>query len=572
MADPVPFDLDALLALAEQAGESQVLKSARALAERVRDGLFYVACLGQFKRGKSSLLNALVGTPVLPVGVVPVTAVITVLRYGERPAARVRLEDGAHREIALADVAEYVSEEKNHENCKRVAAVEVFLPCGLLRSGMCLVDTPGIGSVFEGNTAATKAFVPHVDAAIVVLGADPPISGEELDLVSQVLEHVSDLFFVLAKADKMTERERDEAVAFTRRILQERLGLSEARVFTVSAHERLRGEGATRDWAALTASLERLAHDSGASLVRSAAMRGVSALRERLAGTLKERLDTFRRPVEESERRIETLRRFVAEAERSLEDLSYLFMAEEDRLARTFAKMKENFLRQTEANARAEFAAAVQALPARNGSALREEAIRIAHEVAKRHLDAFAAEMGPAGERLYVEATNRFVELANDFLRKLRESAGPLLATLPSEVVPEAGYRARSHLYYASLMSYTSRGPAAWFLDLIRSRSSLQRAVLDEIGEYLQTLLFANASRIEADHLERVRESRRRFLAEVRGALEDVVRAAQTALDLVREAHRIGRTSVESEITRLESLLETLSPPAPEPTAPAWTG
>src|SRR5207244_12572453 len=76
------------------------------------------------------------------------------------------------------DVPLYVTEEHNHENVKGVAVVEVFLPAPLLARGLCLVDTPGIGSTFAANSEVTRAFVPHIDAALVVLGADPPISGD----------------------------------------------------------------------------------------------------------------------------------------------------------------------------------------------------------------------------------------------------------------------------------------------------------------------------------------------------------------------------------------------------------
>jgi hypothetical protein len=67
-----------------------------------------------------------------------------------------------------------------------VAAVEIFHPAHWLSKGVCLVDTPGLGSVFLGNTEETRAFVPHVDAALVVLGVDPPIGADELVLVEEV--------------------------------------------------------------------------------------------------------------------------------------------------------------------------------------------------------------------------------------------------------------------------------------------------------------------------------------------------------------------------------------------------
>src|ERR1035441_10379109 len=177
--------LDRLAAMAEQLGEGTIGADVQQLVARIKQGRFFVACVGQFKRGKSTLLNALVGEPILPAGVVPVTTVPTLLRYGNTRAARV-LIDARWRTIRLEDLPQYVSEELNPENTKQVAGVEVFLPSPLLAGGMCLVDTPGIGSVFSGNTETTKDFIPQIDAAILAVGADPPISGEELALIEAV--------------------------------------------------------------------------------------------------------------------------------------------------------------------------------------------------------------------------------------------------------------------------------------------------------------------------------------------------------------------------------------------------
>ena len=86
--------------LAQELGAEPVAEEARELAVRVSEGRFYVACIGQFKRGKSTLLNALVGHEVVPTGFVSVTAVPTVIRFGGEPHARVRMRDGAWRDIA----------------------------------------------------------------------------------------------------------------------------------------------------------------------------------------------------------------------------------------------------------------------------------------------------------------------------------------------------------------------------------------------------------------------------------------------------------------------------------------
>ena len=112
-----------IASLAEQFNSDQITEDARSAAERIAEGRFYVACVGQFKRGKSTLLNALMGKPILPSGVVPVTAVPTILRFGETLGARVRLKSDEWTDIAIATIEEYVSEVRNPENSKGVAGL-----------------------------------------------------------------------------------------------------------------------------------------------------------------------------------------------------------------------------------------------------------------------------------------------------------------------------------------------------------------------------------------------------------------------------------------------------------------
>ena len=232
-----------LVGLAQELGAERVAEEARELAARVSEGRFYVACVGQCKRGKSTLLNALVGHKVVPTGFVPVTAIPTVIRFGDALHARIRMGDGSWRDVAMSDLKEYVTEELNPENRKHVDGAEVFVPSPLLSSGMCFVDTPGLGSVFTGNTATTQAFIPHIDAALVVVGADPPIAGEELALVEEVGKQVQDLILVINKADRTTDPERAAAVKFTREILEKRLHRPMGDVFEVSAAERMESRG-----------------------------------------------------------------------------------------------------------------------------------------------------------------------------------------------------------------------------------------------------------------------------------------------------------------------------------------
>ena len=540
--------------LAEQAGSEEIARQAAELAARVAEGRFYVACVGQFKRGKSTLLNALVGHEVLPTGVVPVTSTLTVLRHAAESSARVAFEDGRQTEIALDDVGAYVSEPENPENRKAVRSVEVFLPSQLLAGGMCLVDTPGLGSVFGANAAATRAFVPHVDAALVVVGADPPLSGDELTLVEQVASQVRHLVFVLAKADRLTEHEREEGARFAERVLSARIHRPIGAILQVSAAERLATGAPTRDWAALERALAALAREAGADLVQAAERRGL----ERLAGTLRrellERRDALVRPLEASEGRLAALRTSVAAAAQSLADLGVLLAAEQARLVREFRERQEAFYAAARQEALVALEARIRALDVPRAR-LRASSYEAAQGLARSTVERWRREIEPLAEEMYLRSTERFVALSNDFLARTAASGEPGLEDLPRTLEPEAGLRAPTRLYYTEMLSLTTN-PVAWLLDLVRPRERSVRALVRRVGGYLDGLLEANSSRVANDLGERVTASRARLEAELRAALGQASEVAARALSRARQRRAEGEAAVRAEIRQIESLVE----------------
>lgn len=539
LADPLSR-LQALSFLAAEADALAVAADASLLAARTEEGLFYVACLGQFKRGKSSLVNALLGEPILPAGVVPVTSVVTIVRHGIRRAARVRLIPGRWQEIAITDLERFVSEKENHENEKGVEAVEVFLPHPLLASGLCLVDTPGLGSVFAGNTATTRSFIPHIDAALVVLGADPPISGDELALIEDVSRTVTRFLFVLNKSDRLSADERRQARRFAEEVLERKLGHSIGPILEVSAAETLATGEATRELPTLAESLMTLARQAGADMVHEAQARGIRRLADRVVRELDEQRAALLRPVEESESSIASLRKSVTEAERALEDLGYLFTAEQVRLSAAFALVREAFLSKTLPTAAAEIEKA--------GATSRKAAAELSREIAGRSLEAWLPKVEPAAEDLYREATKRFVELANGFLERLSASDETFAGNPARPIEPETGFRTGRRFYFNDLFELAP--PQGILSDALRSSEATRR----ESANYLRTLLELNSTRLVNDLDERVLESRRRMETEIRERLRERLDSAIRALGRAKARQSAGAAAVEAELARIDSL------------------
>lgn len=212
-------------AICREFGIGSLAAQRAACEELLRGGCAVdVAVLGQFKAGKSSFLNGLVGAPVLPVDVLPSTAVITRIGYGPREGAVVHFLSGETIGIPLSRLAEFVTERGNPANEKQVAIVDVEHPALVPYEGIRFVDTPGMGSVFAHNTRASKDWMPRIGAALVAVSVDHPLSGDDLLLLNDVTAHTPEGAILLTKADRVSAAELDSVVRFIRRQSEERTG------------------------------------------------------------------------------------------------------------------------------------------------------------------------------------------------------------------------------------------------------------------------------------------------------------------------------------------------------------
>ncbi len=211
------------------------------LEEKLRSNIFNLVVVGQFKRGKTYLINALIGKPLLPVAVVPLTSIVTVLAYGEETRVRVYFNDGTRKAIELEDLPQYVTEFGNPKNAKDVRDVLISYPSSYLEGGVRLIDTPGVGSIYVHNTDVAYQYLPRCDAALFLLSVAQPVSQAEIDFLRDVQEFSHKIFFLLNKIDHLTEDETRESIAFSKNALEQAMG-GDVRLFPVSAKLALQGK------------------------------------------------------------------------------------------------------------------------------------------------------------------------------------------------------------------------------------------------------------------------------------------------------------------------------------------
>jgi hypothetical protein len=546
--------IDRLAAIAKELGASPLVGEVEAFRARMTAGRFYLACVGEFKRGKSTLLNALIGEPLLPAGVVPVTAVPTIIHYGPSRHLVLRFRDGRCETRPLANLQGFLSEAHNPDNSLDIAVAEVSLPHRLLRDGLSLVDTPGVGSVFAGSAKATRDFVPQIDAAIAVIGSDPPLSGEEAALIRTVGQTVRELIVVLNKADRSPESERREATRFAQEVVQRTLGGEPPRILEVSAAERLAGTGAPRDWPILVDWVKRLAPTAGPRLADDALRRGVGRLARQCNQVLDETYAALWRPIEASEQRMMQLRTRESQiADRWLR-LAFRMEEEEKRLVREASQRATTFLKEVVPRALGELRSWLN--DRRDIPSLDTNGPVFVRELADRTLGPWIQPEFEWTGRQYDAYLERWVEQAERDLEPVEElrSEGVLV-----ELDRDLGNAVRVGGPVRTEPSPPDPPPSGglWLARLIPGLA--QRTISARLQAWLEQEIARGARQPQRDLDRRLGLTRQRLVGRVHEHLQGVFDSLAQAIHRARTIRDQGEAARSREVARLARLRKDIA-------------
>ena len=237
----IASQIRAFLDLLKKRGEESRLQQCESLLAKLAEDRFTIAVLGQFKRGKSSLLNAIIGRDLLPTGILPVTSVITILKFG--PSEKLVIQRKGMQFVEhqpLEALSEYVTQKHNPENGKGIETVAIELPLPFLRRGLEFVDTPGVGSAIKANTQTTYSFLPNCDAVLFVTSIESPLNEPEVELLHSIRQFAGKIFFILNKIDLLAdENDAVEVADFIKTRLRRELEVPDVNLIQLSAQQGL---------------------------------------------------------------------------------------------------------------------------------------------------------------------------------------------------------------------------------------------------------------------------------------------------------------------------------------------
>jgi GTPase Era involved in 16S rRNA processing len=549
-----------LAAISSSRGDTKVEENLREIGEKLGGNRFHLVVLGQFKRGKSTFINSLLGDRVLPTSVVPLTSIVTLLKYGEEEVVEVLFNDGSKTTISRDQLEEYVTERGNPSNEKNVKHVEVAYPSGYLKDGVFIIDTPGVGSTFENNTEMTYNYLPRVDAALFLLAVDPPISQSEIAFLEDVKDYVEKIFFVQNKIDYMNEEERKESMAFSKEVIEKALGSDSIGIYPLSAklaleakqskNKKLLGKSRLPEFDKILGDF--LLKEKGKTFLRSA----LNSTRKLLSDeefAIQLELRAIATPLKDLEQKIHLFQEKMEVVRQEREDNVYYFQGEIKRLIdildRDLDRLKKSeipkLVKELEATGAKYQHKSVSQFVKLMEAALNEGVVRTFDDWIVKEEERLNQE--------YARISKRFSNRANEIIDAIVTASKELFDLQLDSFAAEETISGDSQLYYMvgdPPRFFDLEGAFEFFSQKILPRNFSQSMVLRDLQKKMPEKIDKNSGRVRWDFMDRINKSFLKFRWELNLTIDATKEGIEKAIDKAMELKTASAAEVE-EATKL---------------------
>ena len=219
------------------------------LQQDIDNDFFTVVVLGEFKRGKSTFINALLGNDLLPTDILPETATINALIYNDKPEVEVVMHNGnVEHGVAERSFLERYSAKNQDDEVNAVKYIKIGYPFKILENNIIIVDTPGVSDLNEQRCEVTYNFIPKANAVVFLLDANSPLKKTEMEFIEEKLlaQGIDNILFVVNKYDGVDEDEEEEflenlQLRIMRALSESKYELKNFQLYPLSAKMALHG-------------------------------------------------------------------------------------------------------------------------------------------------------------------------------------------------------------------------------------------------------------------------------------------------------------------------------------------
>jgi GTP-binding protein EngB required for normal cell division len=535
--------------------------------QRALENHFYLVVLGQFKRGKTTFLNALLGEDLLPAGVLPLTAVLTLIRHGSHRQIRVVFNNDQRREIQANELADFIAEQKNPGNVKQVRYVEIAHPCPILRDGLVLVDTPGVGSLFQHNTQLTKQFIPKVDAAVLIISTDPPITQAEYEFLDEVVQHVDKVLIVLNKTDRLREADLREMLEYTKSVIRSKLPNENVKLHPLSALLALEGKKMAKEEMVARSGIRELERKLTDFLVNERSQvldkqsrRRVHSLLSKANFELELELKAAQMPLMELETKIGEFEKRIAQLLREREEFAYLIHGEVKSLERWVDEQLERFSTAEIALLKETLFLWASELPTSSfGTFFRPLEARFEKRIVE-DFERFRTQFEPVLMERYEAITARYVQKTNQFIESILRLSQGLFAASVQPIVSIEPIRWQKRFYYNTQNE-------ALFLEfdflkmfsMLLPRSIVRRWSLKRLLKSVEEKVPPVCNGLKYEYSYSLQETYRHFQSELNQQIDEIIDEVRRILQQAKERKSATEENVKVYVETLSHRLDRLA-------------
>ena len=554
--------IDRLSSVSLSRGDDKIHENLREISEKLVGNHFHLVVLGQFKRGKSTFINSLLGEKVLPTAVVPLTSIVTLIKHGERETIEVHFTNGQRKTISRSELPDYVTERGNPENEKMVNHVEVSYPSDYLKDGVYIIDTPGVGSTFENNTEMTYNYLPRVDAALFLLAVDPPMSQSEITFLKDVKQYVEKIFFIQNKIDYMCEEECQESMLFSKQVIEEALGSNNIRIHPLSAKLALEGKQTNNKKRLKESRLLEFDKVLGDFLLQE---KGKTVLRSALNNTRKLLSDeefaielerkAIATPLEALEQKIQLFQEKMEAVRRDREDNAYYFEGEVKRLTDIVDRDLERLKKEKIPKLFKDLESTAEKHRHKNTPEYVKFMEKALHDTIIRTFDDWIIQEEDRLNQEYARVSKRFSDRTNEIIDAIVNASAELFELKLERFTSEEALSSDSRFYYMlgdPPKFFDLEGALDFFSQKILPKGLSQGMVLRDLQKKLPEKIDMNCGRVRWDFTNRINQSFRKFRWDLNLKIDATEEGIRKAID---KAVDLKKASA-AEVMKVKTLID----------------